>query len=84
MNPTAYALDEIRKLGLKVPDDVKIASFYNSPVLDAYQPAITTLDYDPKQLGSEACNALMTLMSGETLPMKKLLHYDVTFKRSTQ
>lgn len=80
----AYALDEIRKLGLKVPDDVKIASFYNSPVLDAYQPAITTLDYDPKQLGSEACSALMTLMSGETLPMKKLLHYDVTFKRSTQ
>lgn len=79
-----YALDEIRKLGLKVPDDIKIASFYNSPVLESYQPAITTLDYDPKQLGAEACTTLFQLMSGEDIPKKKLLHYDVTFKRSTQ
>lgn len=81
---TEYALDEIRKIGLKVPDDVKVASFYNSPVLDSYQPAITTLDYDPKQLGAEACAALFTLMKGEDIPRKKLLHYDVTLKRSTQ
>ena len=80
----SYALDEIRKLGLKVPSDIKIASFYNSPILESYQPAITSLDYDPKQLGAEACTTLMSLMKGESIPMKKLLHYDVTFKRSTQ
>ncbi len=80
----SYALDEIRKLGLKVPDDIRVASFYNSPVLESYQPAITTLDYDPKQLGSEACSTLMAIMNGEDVPKKKLLHYDVTFKRSTQ
>ncbi|MBR1797388.1 MAG: LacI family DNA-binding transcriptional regulator [Clostridiales bacterium] len=81
---TVYALDEIRKIGLKVPDDIKVASFYNSAVLETYQPAITTLDYDPKQLGAEACTSLFSLMNGEDIPKKKLLHYDVTLKRSTQ
>ena len=79
-----YVLDEIRKQGLKVPDDIRIASFYNSQVLESYQPPITSLDYDPKQLGSEACTMLISVMKGEEVPYKKLLHYDVTFKRSTQ
>jgi len=81
---TSYALDEIRKLGLKVPEDIKVASFYNSAVLESYQPPITALDYDPKMLGAEAASALFSLFNGEEIPQKKLLHYDVTLKRSTQ
>ena len=81
---TEFALDEIRKQGMTIPDDIRIASFYNSPLLESYRPAITTLDYDPKLLGSEACNTLFSLMSGEDIPKKRLLQYDVTIKRSTQ
>lgn len=81
---TEFALEEIRKQGASIPDDIKIASFYNSPILESYSPAITTLDYDPKQLGAEACATLFSLMNGEDIPKKKLLQYDVTLKRSTQ
>ena len=81
---TEFALDEIRKQGMTIPDDIRIASFYNSPLLESYRPAITTLDYDPKLLGVEACNTLFSLMSGEDIPKKRLLQYDVTLKRSTQ
>ena len=81
---TVYALDELRKQNISIPDDIRIASFYNNAVLETYQPAITTLDYDPKQLGSEACSALFSLLHGEDIPRRRLLHYDVTLKRSTQ
>ena len=81
---TEFALDEIRKQGLSIPDDIRIASFYNSPVLENHRPAITSLDYDPKQIGAEACNTLFALMNGEDIPKKRLLQYDVTLKRSTQ
>lgn len=81
---TEFALDEIRKQRLSIPDDIRIASFYNSPVLENHRPAITSLDYDPKQIGAEACNTLFALMNGEDIPKKRLLQYDVTLKRSTQ
>lgn len=74
----------LRKLGISVPKDVKVASFYNSGFLENNTPAITSLQFDPKQLGVVACKTLLEKMNGEPVENKITLGYDVLLKESTE
>ncbi len=77
-------LEKLRRDNILIPDQIKIASFYNSDILSSNQPAITSLQYDPKELGSVACRALFDFMEGKEVLRKKLLSYEVILKGSTK
>lgn len=77
-------LSKLHKDKIVVPDRVKVASFYNSALLDSNQPAITTLQYDPKELGAVACKTLLDCINGKEVPEKVLLSYEVLLKGSTK
>ncbi|MBQ3786923.1 MAG: LacI family DNA-binding transcriptional regulator [Lachnospiraceae bacterium] len=78
------ALAKFKRDGVKVPEDVMIASFYNSPLLENNQPAITTLRYDPRGLGITACQNLFKCIDGGDVSEKSMLGYEVLLKESTQ
>lgn len=80
----ANVLAKLKKDGVEIPSDIKVASFYNSAILENNQPAITTLSYDPKELGATACKVLFDRIEGRTVQNKLLLSYDVLLKGSTQ
>lgn len=77
-------LNKLYRDGISVPEQMKVASFYNSVMLDNYQPAITSLCYDPKELGMVACRTLFDYIAGKEVPKKVLLGYEVVLKGSTQ
>jgi len=77
-------LDILKKGEIRIPEDIKIASFYNSDILANYQPGISALQYEPKELGAKACSTLISYINGEKVPMKTLLSYEVLLKGSTQ
>lgn len=77
-------LDRLRKAGLEVPADIKVASFYNSSVLERNIPSITSLDFDARELGRVACKTLIQLINGETVPSRSLLGYRVSMRESTK
>ena len=77
-------LNKLLEDGVDVPEQIKVASFYNSDILENYQPAITTLQYDPKELGIVACKTLFDYISGKEVQKKVLLGYEVLLKGSTQ
>lgn len=77
-------LSKLRRDNIKLPQDVKVASFYNSTLLENNQPAITALQYDPKELGSVACRTLLDYLDGKDVKEKVLLNYEVILKSSTQ
>lgn len=62
----------------------EVASFYNSVMLDSYQPAITSLRYEPKELGMVACRTLFDYIAGKEVQKKVLLGYEMILKGSTQ
>lgn len=70
-------LARLHEAGIAVPGKIKVASFYNSQILGNHQPAITALEYDPKELGAVACRTLFQMMKGETVKEKVLLDYKV-------
>ena len=80
----SQVLKKLRQDHIKVPADVRVASFYNSSVLQNNVPSITSLDFDAKELGVVACKNLLSQMDGEEVPSKMLLSYEVVLKESTK
>ncbi|MBQ0027256.1 MAG: LacI family DNA-binding transcriptional regulator [Lachnospiraceae bacterium] len=76
-------MDYLKLKRLAIPDDIKVASFYNSSVLDNYNPPITTLKYDPLELGKEACRVLLDKIDGIAVKHKTLMDYEVLMRGST-
>ncbi len=77
-------LGKLKRDEIDIPGRVKLASFYNSMLLENNQPAITALSYDPKELGGVAAKTLFSIIRGENVEGKVLLGYDVLLKASTQ
>lgn len=73
-------LDQMR---YSVPQDVKVASFYNSTFLESHNPPITALNINVKELGSMAGKRLIELLLHKEIPQKTLVNYEILLKRST-
>lgn len=59
-------LRAIRELSLEVPRDVSLITCDDSPLAEFMTPPLDTIKRDPKQLGSAAARALVTLLHNET------------------
>ena len=77
-------LNILRKNGVQVPKDIKIASFYNSQVLNAYYPPISCVDFNIKELGAVASKTLLDMLLGKEAVQKRTLGYNVILKESTK
>lgn len=80
----ATVVGKLRRDGLSIPGDIRVASFYNSSLLNDVKTPVTALQYDPKELGNEACTTLLDMIDGREAEGKRLLGYEVLLKSSTQ
>ncbi len=71
------ALLWLREEHIKIPEQIKIASFYDSQIISNQETDITAIQYDPKQLGSVACRTLLEMIEGEEVQEKTLLDYEL-------
>ncbi|MCR5154023.1 MAG: LacI family transcriptional regulator [Lachnospiraceae bacterium] len=76
-------LENLRKRKVDVPGDIKVASFYNSRVLEKNIPSITSLNFDARALGSEACSIVMAMINGEEVAQSTPVGYEVYMREST-
>ena len=80
----SQVLRKLRQEHIKVPRDVRVASFYNSSVLENNIPSITSLSFDARELGSAACKNLLAQIEDGDYEEKTLLSYEVVLKESTK
>lgn len=80
----AQVIRKLRHAHITIPTDVKVASFYNSLLLENNTPAITALEFDARELGVMACKNLLSQIDEEEVPSKMLLSYEVVLKESTK
>ena len=77
----------VSKLGkekIQIPREMKVASFFNSSLLEQHQPSITSLKFDVAQLGMVSCMTLLNLIDGKEVKPRTLMTYEVAMKESTQ
>lgn len=69
---------------IRVPEDVKVASFYNSILLGSSQSAITSLQFDAAEMGKVSFNTLLALIDKRETAQRTLLGYEVIVRESTK
>ncbi|MDE6905770.1 MAG: LacI family transcriptional regulator [Lachnospiraceae bacterium] len=77
-------LKKLRTRKIRVPKDVKVASFYHSTILEQNVPSITSLSFDGKELGQMACRRLMEQIEGENPQQVTVLGYRIIMADSTE
>lgn len=76
-------LMQCREKGIRIPEDLKLASFYNSTFLQHAVPAVTALDIDDTRLGTVAAKTLLSMISGERVGSQHLKNYQIILREST-
>lgn len=77
-------LNYLRELGVRVPEDIRVASFYNSSILEEQHSSITSIDFDIYEWGKAAGIMLEKQLLGEPGERKKTLGYKMLLKESTK
>ena len=77
-------LNRLKKEGISVPKRMKVASFFNSTILEHNVPSITSLSFDVRNLGRQACETLIKLVEKEELGKVDRAGYEVVLKESTK
>ena len=77
-------LQTLSRSTIAVPDQMQVASFYDSTLLINNKPAVTSLVFDDKALGELTCSVLLKYIQGEAVSGKNLLGYELIFRESTK
>jgi DNA-binding LacI/PurR family transcriptional regulator len=76
-------LNATKEAGLRIPEDIALASFNDIPLASMVQPALTSVTSHPEQAGIQAMDMLQKLISGKR-PAKRhlLLPTDLVIRQS--
>lgn len=73
-----------REKKIRIPEDLRVASFYNSSLLEGTVPSVTSLNFNDRELGTVAAKTLLSMIEGEEVSSQKLKNYEVVLKDSTK
>jgi DNA-binding LacI/PurR family transcriptional regulator len=69
------AIRDLRRLGLRVPQDISVAGFDGVPVGELITPVLTTVTQPTADIAASAFDLLQSLMAGERYLGPALLHH---------
>ncbi|TXD46756.1 LacI family DNA-binding transcriptional regulator [Polaribacter sp. IC073] len=71
------AIQYLRKIKIRVPEDIAIVGFSNETISSVIEPALTTINQSGMQIGEAATNLLLAKISNEN---KKQIHETIIVK----
>lgn len=79
-----YTVNKLHSENVNIPESIKVASFFNSELLNMVKPGITSLDFDTMEIGREAFKLLQDMLEGRKIRKRTLLGYKLLIKDSTK
>lgn len=80
---TNLVLRCLRENGIKIPEQVKLASFYDSLQLEYNVPTVTSIRFNTKNLGRNACLMLLEQLGEDLIEEPSMINYQVILREST-
>ena len=68
--------------GIQIPKTIRLASFYDSSVLENVFPSVTAIRFDDAALGEAAADTLIRLLAGEEVHSRTLDNYRMIFRET--
>lgn len=62
----AQVMQFIKKMGLRVPEDVAVVGTDNTNITEITSPALTSVDFDKKKFAQKTAETLLALIDGKT------------------
>ena len=81
---TIQAVEYLREKGVVIPKELCLASCYDNPQLENNYPPITSLRFESKELGKNACRMLIEQVEGKIPEKKSPANYQVILRESTK
>jgi DNA-binding LacI/PurR family transcriptional regulator len=66
-------LDEARRLGVRVPEDLAVVGYTDVEAATLVQPPITMVSVPTHEIGVRAMTALARIIAGERVPAKEVV-----------
>lgn len=83
-NLAVLMVRELQKRGVRVPEQIRLASLYDSDLLQLAKPSVSAVSFDATALGVAACRLLLDHLAGKDVD-KRILHgHQVILRESTQ
>lgn len=79
---TGEILSICHRKGIAVPEQLRLASFYDSPFLEHSVPAVTAVQFDDAALGATAAQTLLALLHGEAVASRYLDSYRIQLRET--
>ncbi len=76
-------LNHLQERRVRIPEEIQVASLYDSDVLSNYQPAVSALHFDAAELGRATCRELLCCLKGSAYDPSPLLGYRIQMRQST-
>ena len=73
----------LTSIGKSIPQDIRVASFYNSMYLDVCAPPVTALKFKASELGSATASLLLDILEGKDAPHETILGFEMLIRKST-
>jgi len=72
------------KMGIQVPEQLKIVGYDNIVVSELVSPTLTTVEQDIKQMGEIASKTIIKLINGEETKMSHIVPIKIVERKSTK
>lgn len=76
------ALQSVKRAGLKIPEDVSLASFDDVTWFELLEPPVTAIAQPTRELGEAAARMLLEMIEGESRPDSHVVPAELVVRRS--
>ena len=81
---TYAAYSTIKRMGLRIPDDVALIGFTDSPACEYVTPTISSIEDKANLQGQKACEILLKHIGGETKVRKEVVPMVIKIRESSE
>lgn len=81
-NICIHVLNALHKFGVNIPNDISVASFYDSQVLEECHPPVSAVSMDIRGLVTKASMVLFDILEGKRVKKRQLLGYEILLRES--
>lgn len=81
---TYAAYSTIKRMGLRIPDDVAVIGFTDSPACEYVTPTISSIEDKANLQGQKACEILLKHIGGETKVRKEVVPMVIKIRESSE
>lgn len=79
-----WIITRLRRAQIRVPGQIRVASCYDSELLEDYTPSVTSIRFDAVELGRVAAQVLLDRIDGQKVPVRTLLGHEIIVRDSTK